>query len=232
MLHFQSRIPMSSVRGSLDPISHSLDYENHNSFGEVSFVSDSKLVETSTLLPASQDPYGLLLELNGATRGSLEALRRGEHLPPVEQSMTSASFLVYLDPQKQTPLSSPVKPQQTKFSPLQDNTVSRLQQQRPSSAPRIDPAIRSRPASASKSLHETSNHALETSRDEREVVVAHSRPTSRGNRSSSNDLMRESLESNASVEPKAEAFVVHSKCFLCRRFSFLVSFIFGLLFYL
>ena len=193
--------------GSVDSVSKSVSYNlqpgrNPPNFGEVSFVSDSKLVGSSMLMPNAVDPYGLLLELSGNASGMNPPARRGQ-LPPVEQSLTSTSFLQYLDPRKFTPLSSPAK----------DDTPGSLHRNpsRPLSVPRGQ--ISSQPRDSMVNNLRLSPSRQESLEDS-EVVIVPSRPGSRGGRSSAKDIVRASIDSTGSVEQAATtsgAFVINSK---------------------
>jgi hypothetical protein len=184
------------LRGSMDSVSHDFSYVKNagaqQNFGEVSIVSDSKLVGSSILLPGATDPYDLLVDLAGPRQSSvnLQAPTRRGQLPPVEQSLTSASLLVYLDPQNRTPMSSPVK-----ASSFQDDTS------RPLSALREVPRR--------IELPNKGENADSESFEDSEVVVVRSRPVSRG---AAKDLLRESVDSYESIEPTSAsgAFVIHS----------------------
>lgn len=183
----------------MDSLSHDVSYVRNTgvqpNFGEVSIVSDSKLVGSSMLLPGANDPYNLLVDLAGPRQSSVNIQAhtfRGQ-LPPVEQSLTSASLLVYLDPQNRTPISSPVK-----TSSFQNDAF------RPHSAPREVP----RQMELSNKDKITESESLE----DNEIVVVRSRPGSSGIRSTGKNVLLESIDSNGSMEPisTSGAFVIHS----------------------
>jgi len=106
---------MSDNRGIRD------SYDPH----EASFVSESKLISDSRLIPGDksvQDSYNLLN--NSGNMNSNDRVGSKPDLPPVEQSMTSDSLLLYLG--QRTPTQTPRGAAVSKSMAIHSNSPSKI----------------------------------------------------------------------------------------------------------